>query len=660
MMKRFMIIGVIFSLTLSGLIGAEEYTVMRPDPETLKKWMEAYDNAPRAPILPQVEPPAGKLNLIDHLKYTPAERDQGGCANCWAWAGTGCLEIALHVQMGVKDRLSVQYITSCEQGVIGKTCCAGGWLADFADFYRLERHCIPWTDKNANWQDGDASCDTSCNSIITTPNYPVKYITDQVISTHGLPKETVIANIKNVLAQNKAIWLAFYLPSNTEWTTFYDFWGNNDESVLWNPDFACGRDWKQAEGAGHAVLCVGYNDDNPNNRYWIMLNSWGTAGGKRPNGFFYLSMDINYDCTFKVQGTDMYALLWETLDVVFDFATPTPTPIYDPGDVCAKPLTIPSTGGTYKGSTSTFHNFYDPSTSSLWNKTWIMAGPDCVYKIDIPTPLRITNVTARIITAYFDNALYLIRDCSDPAGSLLVFADEYYDKTGEAISWKPDCAGSVYLVVDSYHPEVKGPYSLEVTMATPPTPTPTVIPTPTPHPSPTSTPSPTPVLLPEEYVYTFDKGAEDWKSNYVQGVFDSPAFSVTGGCIVFSPGGSPNCFGSWESPFHAFTAGQKYRARFRIKTNQPDKTRIPTFRIRIGDRESQVITDLTINSMGGAENAPSLSGTVYEMIYQPPATAMQLGYSIIIDLINIGDQNDPYANIYIDMVEIKKATVTVP
>ena len=31
----------------------------------------------------------------------------------------------------------------------------------------------------------------------------------------------------------------------------------------------------------YAVLCVGYNDDDPNNSYWIMLNSWGTD--RRPS-----------------------------------------------------------------------------------------------------------------------------------------------------------------------------------------------------------------------------------------------------------------------------------------------------------------------------------------------------------------------------------------
>ena len=37
---------------------------------------------------------------MDHLQSTTGERDQGSCANCFAWAGTGVMEIALDVQTG--------------------------------------------------------------------------------------------------------------------------------------------------------------------------------------------------------------------------------------------------------------------------------------------------------------------------------------------------------------------------------------------------------------------------------------------------------------------------------------------------------------------------------------------------------------------------------
>ena len=62
------------------------------------------------------------------------------------------------------------------------------------------------------------------------------------------------------------------------------------------------------------MLCVGYNDDDPNNAYWIMLNSWGTTEN-RVNGTFRVDMDMNYDCA---DSDGEYSLYWQTLDVEFN------------------------------------------------------------------------------------------------------------------------------------------------------------------------------------------------------------------------------------------------------------------------------------------------------------------------------------------------------
>jgi hypothetical protein len=224
------------------------------------------------------------------------------------------LGIALDVEEGILDRLSVQYINSCEFSIIGKTCCDGGWLSDLADFYDLTEIAIPWSNTNANWQDGDASCDTPCASISTSPNYPVALINEQRIPTHGVGQARAIANIKNVLNQDKAVWFAYFLATGDDWDNFRTFWRNQQETVTWNPDFSCGHIWD--DGGGHAVLCVGYNDDDPANRYWIMVNSWGTAGGGRPNGIFRLDMNMNYDCKFW-DGAWYDSFLWQTLDIEY-------------------------------------------------------------------------------------------------------------------------------------------------------------------------------------------------------------------------------------------------------------------------------------------------------------------------------------------------------
>jgi hypothetical protein len=100
-----------------------------------------------------------------------------------------------------------------------------------------------------------------------------------------------------------------------DWENFRDFWDYSSESAIWNSDFSCGQTW--TDGGGHAVLCVGYNDEpGTNNDYWIMLNSWGTTSG-RPNGLFRLDMHIDYDCSYYLWDTNYDSLYWQTLNVDF-------------------------------------------------------------------------------------------------------------------------------------------------------------------------------------------------------------------------------------------------------------------------------------------------------------------------------------------------------
>ena len=198
------------------------YPVMHPDRETLDKWIEEYNKAPEAFIDQKIkerllqsraEAAATSVNLLDSIQYTPVERNQGNCGNCWVWAGTGIVEIALAVNNGVKNRLSTQFLNSCKSAPYA---CCGGSLKDFRDWYSGAGHFIPWSNTNAFFADGNIGPDycvpsaLSCGSISTTPHYPITAISDeQKIVTTGVGQATAIANIKNILNQKKGVWLAF-------------------------------------------------------------------------------------------------------------------------------------------------------------------------------------------------------------------------------------------------------------------------------------------------------------------------------------------------------------------------------------------------------------------------------------------------------------------
>ena len=308
---------------LTASLPAREYPLMRPTLEDAGLWTGQYNSSSKAYLSPEIAArmaaaPAASVSLLDRLDYTPSERDQGSCGNCWAWAGTGVMEIDYARQTGTSDRFSVQYLNSNYNGGCGGSgACCGGWLESLASFYRAKGMIVPWSNANAHYRDGGQGCGgcsaVSASTISTSPHYDLAAISTSTVLSHGLEKEAAISNIKNVLGQGKAIWFAYFLPDSSAWNNFFSFWGTQPESAVWQPDFAAGRSYSYQSGGGHAVLCVGYDDTDPNNRYWIMLNSWGTTTG-RPAGLFRVNMDMNYDCAYPNIG---YAFYWMTLDMSY-------------------------------------------------------------------------------------------------------------------------------------------------------------------------------------------------------------------------------------------------------------------------------------------------------------------------------------------------------
>lgn len=304
-----------------------KYTIMRPTLNETRGWIESYKMAPHAYLRPKLQNEPNSdggayFSLLDRMDFAPLERDQGTCGCCWAWTGTGILEIALNAQLNIKDRLSVQYFSSNFEDDNGSSCC-GGWLKDLAGFYDRKKIVVPWSNENAQWQDGKRNCgmesSVSANSISADPHYDIISVRAVTIPTWNMNKEEAIANIKNVIDQGNGVWFGFFLPNQAAWNDFFDFWGYQPECSIWQP-IDCTSGYNFNESGGHAVLCVGYNDTDPKNRYWIMLNSWGVTSS-RPNGLFMVSMDMNYDCTYSELGNAYY---WMTLDV--DYVKPNVTP----------------------------------------------------------------------------------------------------------------------------------------------------------------------------------------------------------------------------------------------------------------------------------------------------------------------------------------------
>ncbi|HWQ19407.1 MAG TPA: C1 family peptidase, partial [Methanotrichaceae archaeon] len=305
----------------SGILVYRERALMHFSRDELRSLIESEKGLPKTPLLPRDEltrrlskPGGQNFSLLEKIQYCPAERDQGHCGNCWIWAATGALEVDLSIKKGIKDRLSIQYINSYYW------CCNGGALKYYANLLNLTGMAVPWSNANAQWHDGGMRCKSkSCipvSFVSTNPCYRIISAHAEEVPTHFIGREEAISNIKNVLQQGRAIVFGFYMPTEEDALTFIDHWNNHSENEVLKMDYSCSKALSEDEGSGHAVLCVGYDDTDPNNRYWLMLNSWGVTPG-RPHGLFRISMDMNYDCDMTTTDGAYPIFEWNALSVQY-------------------------------------------------------------------------------------------------------------------------------------------------------------------------------------------------------------------------------------------------------------------------------------------------------------------------------------------------------
>jgi len=307
----------------NSYISNEKFPLMHFTHQEMRIIEENYNKASRVPTKIDFRPPnyspspypakGKRFDLLEYFPNFPDERMQG-CGDCWVWALTGAMEIDRAVHTGIKERLSVQWFNSN----FGRPCC-GGYATTFADFFGRpifgKHYAVFWSNTNAYYHEEhkgeDCLSSVPPEKISKEPYYPIVHCEAQVIPTIGVGKDKAIANIKDVLNQKRAVVLSIYMNNPAEWERFYEFWATKGESAVWkfgeNGESSVPTSDESANRAvsnmlhGHNVLCVGYDDTNPTNRYWIMVNSWqnkptpNSPNLNRPNNIFYVSMDMDYD-----------------------------------------------------------------------------------------------------------------------------------------------------------------------------------------------------------------------------------------------------------------------------------------------------------------------------------------------------------------------------
>ena len=139
-----------------------------------------------------------------------------------------------------------------------------------------------------------------------------------------------------------------------------------------------------------------------------------------------------------------------TLDIVA--GTPPPPP--PANDLCADAEIIPAGAFSIDGDTTDAIHDYDPGSGGCTG--YGAAGHDVVYVICL-APDSFFDVT---MTAGFDDSIYLVLDCADPAGTCVAGSDLYPSGSNFSYQNLSGDAQQLYLIVDGYGASNNGAFNI--------------------------------------------------------------------------------------------------------------------------------------------------------------------------------------------------------
>jgi hypothetical protein len=192
-------------------------------------------------------------------------KDQDGCGSCWAFSAVGAVESAILINDGLTVDLSEQWLVSCTTA----GSCNGGWPSAALGFMRRDGMGDQCGDSGAVLESDFpyVAWDAPCGCPYPHPYY----IDDSRPAGAGSPPNVDV--LKQVILDYGPVSVVVYV----NWA-FQGYSGG-----VFN---AC-----QNGTPNHAVVLVGWDDNQGPDGIWFLRNSWGTGWGE--DGY----MRIIYGCS---------------------------------------------------------------------------------------------------------------------------------------------------------------------------------------------------------------------------------------------------------------------------------------------------------------------------------------------------------------------------
>lgn len=193
----------------------------------------------------------------------PPVRDQGHCGSCWAFGTVGPLECNILIRDGLLVDLSEQWLVSCNTNGYG---CSGGWWAH--EYHEWKTDPCDGTGAVLEEDFPYVALDVSCDCP-----YPHEYTVDDWAYVGSAGDVPSTAAIKQAIMDYGPVSAAVCVDA-----AFVDYTGG-----VFNA--CCG------DVVNHAVVLVGWDDNQGAGGVWILRNSWGPDWGE--GGY----MLIEYECS---------------------------------------------------------------------------------------------------------------------------------------------------------------------------------------------------------------------------------------------------------------------------------------------------------------------------------------------------------------------------